>query len=598
MSVTGPSEPTAVPAAWLDDLTRSALQLIAEALVELAGFGVAAISVARDDGLLHMAVVAGSDEARAELARHTTPIDALQAELGQGDRWGHFTFVAHERLQGTGLPGWVPDLVPIAGPDAWHPEDLLVALLYDADGVLRGSLAIDVPDDGRRPGPERREMLERFAGQAERAVVTALERARLADQVRLADSAREVVRRASSTLDMSRLLDRTGDALLTATGAVGLWLRIFREDGDTVVTTSFRDHPLPREPRTGEIAERGARRLWVRQRVGALYADTLVDLEADDETRALQRYVAKAGLSSLLLVPLGVGAECLGSLTFARPADAPPWSEAEMSSTFALGCELGQLLFHAEAYRRAQQLTHQLRALDEYKNRLVTAVAEELRRPLTAIADDLARLGDADDAGRVGRQLAAMDRGMQRMVGLVEDLVLLSRASDPANALPPQPVDLVPIVREAAELSAAAAGDRGLTVRVLLPDDGPVVTVGDAVELDRVVVNLLSNAVKYSLPGGAITVSLRTLDRDDTGRSQVELVVADEGIGISPEDRPRLFTEFFRTTNALALDLPGTGLGLAIVDRVVGRHGGSIEVESEVGTGSTFRVLLPAGGGP
>src|SRR5690349_2698279 len=99
-------EPPVAHAAWLDDLTFSALQLIAEALVELAGFGVAAIGVARDDGLLHTAVVCGSDEAREQLAEHTTPIAALHAELEMGDQWGRFTFVPHERLQGSGLPGW------------------------------------------------------------------------------------------------------------------------------------------------------------------------------------------------------------------------------------------------------------------------------------------------------------------------------------------------------------------------------------------------------------------------------------------------------------------------------------------------------------
>jgi signal transduction histidine kinase len=118
-----------------------------------------------------------------------------------------------------------------------------------------------------------------------------------------------------------------------------------------------------------------------------------------------------------------------------------------------------------------------------------------------------------------------------------------------------------------------------------------VVALGNAVELDRVVVNLVNNAVKYTQSGGTITITLR--EADESG--MVELIVADDGIGIAADDLPRLFREFFRSGNAVALGRPGTGLGLAIVDRIVRRHGGRVEVESEIGAGSTFRVLLPTG---
>jgi signal transduction histidine kinase len=128
---------------------------------------------------------------------------------------------------------------------------------------------------------------------------------------------------------------------------------------------------------------------------------------------------------------------------------------------------------------------------------------------------------------------------------------------------------------------------------VRTPAFTPVVALGDAAELDRVVVNLVNNAVKYTHTGGTITITLRPADEED-GDGMVELVVADDGIGIAEADHDRLFTEFFRSTNPAALARPGTGLGLTIVDRIVRRHGGRIEVDSELGIGTTFRVLLPA----
>jgi signal transduction histidine kinase len=111
--------------------------------------------------------------------------------------------------------------------------------------------------------------------------------------------------------------------------------------------------------------------------------------------------------------------------------------------------------------------------------------------------------------------------------------------------------------------------------------------LGVAHDLDQVVTNLVSNAVKYSTDGGTVTV------RHERVGDQVVLTCADDGLGISEADRARLFAEFFRSSNPAAVAQPGTGLGLAIVHRIVVRHGGRIEVESELGRGGTFRVCLP-----
>ena len=159
---------------------RAALQFIAEGVTELAGFEVAAISVVRD-GMLHTVAVAGDDGAGEELSDNQTPVQALLAELENAEDWGAFKFVPHER-EGSHLTAyqWIPDLDVADGPDAWHPHDLLCSLLTDADGELRGVLSIDVPRDGRRPGPEQRRILELYARQAERAVITALERGEIA----------------------------------------------------------------------------------------------------------------------------------------------------------------------------------------------------------------------------------------------------------------------------------------------------------------------------------------------------------------------------------------------------------------------------------
>ena len=111
---------------------------------------------------------------------------------------------------------------------------------------------------------------------------------------------------------------------------------------------------------------------------------------------------------------------------------------------------------------------------------------------------------------------------------------------------------------------------------------------GEAHELFQVCANLISNAMRYTPSGGTITIALARIAND------VELIVADTGIGISATDQHRMFDEFFRSTNPAALSTPGTGLGLSIVHRIIERHHGWIAVESELGSGTTFRVTLPA----
>jgi signal transduction histidine kinase len=115
-----------------------------------------------------------------------------------------------------------------------------------------------------------------------------------------------------------------------------------------------------------------------------------------------------------------------------------------------------------------------------------------------------------------------------------------------------------------------------------------VAVAGSSEELSRVVTNLVGNAVKFSRRGGQVTVRV---DRKD---QQVVLDVTDQGLGISAEDQAQLFTEFFRSTNPDALAVPGTGLGLSIVKHILVRHGGTIDVTSSPGEGTTFTVRLPA----
>ena len=155
--------------------------------------------------------------------------------------------------------------------------------------------------------------------------------------------------------------------------------------------------------------------------------------------------------------------------------------------------------------------------------------------------------------------------------------------------LPRVPVDLAAVLDEVIEDERMRAAHQGVTVETSSCDSDAVVS-GDPDLLVRLFGNLVNNAVKYSRTDGRVDLSL-----ERTG-DEVVFTCTDDGVGISAEDQQHLFTEFFRSTNPDALARPGTGLGLAIVARIVTRHGGRIDVDSELGRGTTFRVMLPVAG--
>jgi signal transduction histidine kinase len=585
---------TPVRPIWSDGPSRDALQLIAEGVTDLAGFGVAAISVAREDGKLEVAAVAGSDEARIELQGRRTPIDTLMAEIEKADHWGLLRFVPHERLDPSAGEtwGWIPDVIPIDEPDAWHPLDLLIAPLTDDDGVLRGTLAIDLPVNGRRPDEAQRRVLQTYAEQAGRAVITALEREALAEKVRLAEAARRIVRTASAQLSLDSVLADCQQALVEGFQAHGMWIQTFDEDGHGTGAIYASDGSLVSLPdEMVGIAESAARQAWATQQVQVVgndrpFGDTITAEQGDQ----VLFFLASIGIASILFAPLGAGPECLGNLVLTRAPGHPDWTEDEATAAADIGHDLGRAILNARTFEREHRLVEELQALDTYKSQLIATVSHELKNPLTAITGHLEILECVPGlTEQMKASLRAMDRGALRLGRVIDDLLLLSKVGDPNYPIIPVPVDLRPIVDEVLDLSSVAAQRKSLTIHVEAPDE-PLLALGEPEEIDRICANLVSNAIKYTPDGRAITVSLAREDH------QVVLSVTDQGIGISSPDQQYLFSEFFRSTNPEAVAEPGTGLGLTIVQRIVERHGGRIDVRSELGRGSTFTVRLPDGG--
>ena len=226
-----------------------------------------------------------------------------------------------------------------------------------------------------------------------------------------------------------------------------------------------------------------------------------------------------------------------------------------------------------------------LRSLESVKSQFMRKTSHELRSPVGAVQSLLkAALQQMPPEAR-GRDL--VDRGVARtesMLNLIDDLLRYSRLTAAVKEDRFEPVELAEIVRGSAELFRPRAEEKGLRLEV---DAGPASVVGVRDSLGDLVNNLVSNAIRYTPDGGTVTVQVGGTD------DHVRLVVSDTGIGIAPDELPRVFDEFFRGEEAKRVFAHGTGLGMSIVKRVVEMHHGRIDVASEPGRGTQFTVTFP-----
>jgi signal transduction histidine kinase len=579
---------------WADGTTHQALLVIAEGITQLAGFDVAAVSVVRDSQHMQVMAVAGNDEARDILLGTFTPITRLMEELEHAEDWGMFQFVPHESLDPESESwGWVPEFEQVSGPDAWHPLDLLVAPLYGPNGELRGSLSIDCPTDGRRPDVAHRSILNRYAEQAGRALYIAVEREAFAEQVRVLSATREVVRNAARERNIGVMLDKIQPSLIEGFRSLGSWIHTVDEDGHglgAIYTGDGASVEMP--PHLVALAERAAEDSWRAQQVGVLMRhqphNPLVSSVSEPEFNEILRFLEAIGVGSLLFVPMGAGRECLGSLVLTRALGDAEWTPAEVDAALEVGRDLGRAVLNARALDRERELVRELKALDEYKTKLIATLSHELKSPLAAMLANIEFLQETVELDPGGLAvLGAVDRGAVRLVRVVEDLLLLAKVGDPHLPLLTRPVNLPDVVEDVVNLASIA--DQRRVKMSVEGDPGEVIAIGDPAELEILVTNLLSNAIKYSNADSRVTLTLSCDER------WVVLSCEDQGIGIAPADKTQLFREFFRSELPEVKAQSGTGLGLTIVDRIVTRHLGRIEVDSVLGKGSTFRVFLPAG---
>ncbi|HKP39159.1 MAG TPA: PAS domain S-box protein [Pyrinomonadaceae bacterium] len=244
--------------------------------------------------------------------------------------------------------------------------------------------------------------------------------------------------------------------------------------------------------------------------------------------------------------------------------------------------EIAKLLASEREAREEAEIAN--RSKDEF----LAVLSHEMRTPLTAMLGWLTILrGHKLDAKTTKHAIETVERNAKAQAQLIEDLVDISRIVGGKLNLEVRPIDVVPVIEAALDVIRPAAEAKQIHLDLQIPSAVPPVS-GDPARLQQVIWNLLSNAVKFTPKGGEISVVLRQFE------SSAEIVIRDNGIGISPEFLPFVFERFRQAESAATRSHRGMGLGLAIVRHLIELHGGTVIAESEgEDKGSTFTIRLP-----
>jgi PAS domain S-box-containing protein len=468
---------------------------------------------------------------------------------------------------------------------ALSPKSLMVVPLIARERIL-GAINFAVEDGVRRYGPAQLLRAEELAGRA----ALAIDNARLykaeqearrraehaADRTSRMQAITAALSEALTPLEVAEAVVEHGRAALEA--AAGFVARL-TQDGEALELLCALGYP--------EQFMNGNRHCPVSAQLPAaevIRTREPVWLASEEERNA--RYPHLADVASDLrycawaAIPIVVEGRCIGAwgLSFPEPREA---NEEELGFMLALGRQCGQALERARLYEESHEA-------NRAKSDFLAVMSHELRTPLSAIigytdllADEI--VGPVTEAQRT--QLGRVKASSWHLLNLIEEILTFARMEAGRNEVRFELVDMRSVAQEAADMVEPNISEKGVSLQVVLPAES-VKMQTDPGKLRQILINLLSNAMKFTEEG---EIRFHVHVEHDV----VVFTVADTGIGISPEHFERIFEPFRQVEHAMTRKVGGTGLGLSVTRGLAHLLGGTVQVESIVGEGSTFVVRLP-----
>jgi signal transduction histidine kinase len=394
---------------------------------------------------------------------------------------------------------------------------------------------------------------------------------RIARRARALEAIYAVIHKAGATLDLQEVLDAVTGITVQVTGVRGCSIKLWDTDSGTMRVRSMAGIAREAADLSIDVAENIYHRSLMEGNA-VLVEDAVEDdfPEVDDETE------------SLICVPLRREKQILGALcVYGERGRSLSHEQISLFST--LGDLVTLSIANASVYEN-------LKRLNEAKTWFLLKASHELRSPLSTI-QSIARtltqgfVGELQSAQK--ELLERIELRAQALSNSVSDLLVLAKGRAELSTSELEKINFCTLLAENVEFFRSMAAEKDIALAVQCPSNlNTAVVYGRREGLQSIVSNLLSNAVKYTPRGGKVSMKLSPEE------DKVVFEVSDTGIGIPEHERRRLFSEFFRAENAKQLSEVGTGLGLSIVKSIVEQHGGSIDVQSREGKGTTFRVML------
>jgi signal transduction histidine kinase len=302
---------------------------------------------------------------------------------------------------------------------------------------------------------------------------------------------------------------------------------------------------------------------------------------------SLKEFVLSAGFNSVLIVPLFAQDDILGALVLQRRATGDfPASTVDLMQTFANQSVLA--MKNAQLFREVDQKGRELAIASEHKSQFVANMSHELRTPLNAVLGYSELLADGLYGSIPQKGLEVLERiqaNGKHLLSLINDVLDISKIEAGQLTLALDDYSVEAIVQSVVAATGSLAQAKGIEVKTSVPNDLPMGR-GDERRLTQVLLNLVSNAIKFT-DTGEVEVRVQAVN------GEFNIMVCDTGPGIAAKDQATIFEQFQQIDNTSTRKKGGTGLGLSISRQLVGMHGGRIDLDSTLGVGSTFNIVVP-----